>query len=137
MNDWKFRGWDATGQKGWVCGDLTHTKKVLVEEPFLTDRIEVAHYEVVPESVGLCSDLEDRNGYFISEGDIVRWLKDGKKYVVKFRRGMFYASVNEFNEGVYGGFPLWYLCENEQPCEIVGNVFENKLKTKDNYGKIY
>lgn len=24
----KFRGWDATGQKGWVYGDLYHNKKI-------------------------------------------------------------------------------------------------------------
>ena len=127
MSDWyKFRGWDATGQKGWVYGDLTHTKKILKDEPFLSDRVMVGGYEVVPESVGLCSGLSDCEGRNIYEGDIVQWSKDGNKYVVKFRSGMFYASVEEFNKGVYGGFPLWVLCEEEQPCEIVGNVFENK-----------
>ena len=50
---WKFRGWDATRQKGWVYGDLTHGKKILKEEPFLEDRIMVGGYEVVPESIGI------------------------------------------------------------------------------------
>ena len=122
--EWKFRGFDAMGRKGWVYGDLVHNKKTTVTG--LEDRVMVGGYEVVPESVGLCSGLKDKNGKDIYEGDIVLWSKDSKKYVVMFRSGMLYASVEEFNEGVYGGFPLWMLCIEEQNCEIVGNMFENK-----------
>ena len=48
------------------------------------------------------------------------------KYVVVFRSGMFYASVEEFNDGVYGGLPLWMLCLEEQNCKVVGTIYENK-----------
>ena len=73
MSDWyKFRGWDATGQKGWVYGDLTHTKKVLKEEPYLADRVMIGGYEVIPESVGLGSGILDKNGKEIFVGDIIR-----------------------------------------------------------------
>lgn len=118
MTEYKFRGFDATGQKGWVYGDLVHNQKVT--RTGLEPRVMVGGYEVVPESVGLRSGLTDCNGNDIYDGDIVQWSKDGKKYLIMFKSGMFYASVEDFNKDVYGGFPLWVLCEEEQPCAIVG-----------------
>lgn len=119
--EYKFRGFDVTGQKGWVYGDLVRNQKVT--RTGLEPRVMVGGYEVVPESVGLRSGLTDCNGNDIYDGDIVQWSKDGKKYLIVFKSGMFYASVEEFNKDVYGGFPLWVLCEEEQPCAIVGQCF--------------
>ena len=119
--EYKFRGFDATGQKGWVYGDLVRNQKVT--RTGLEPRVMVGGYEVVPESVGLRSGLTDCNGNDIYDGDIVQWSKDGKKYLIVFKSGMFYASVEEFNKDVYGGFPLWVLCEEELPCAIVGQCF--------------
>ena len=79
--------------------------------------------EIDPDSVGEFTGLQDKDGRDIYEGDIVQWSKDGRKYVVTFRSGMFYASVEKFNPGIHGGFPLWVLCEQEQPCVIVGNMY--------------
>lgn len=121
-----FRGWDATGQKGWVFGDLVHNQKVT--KTGLEPRTMVGGYEVFPESVGQFTGLRDEAGNRIFEGDIVEWKKDGKKYLVVFRSGMFYASVEEFNESVYGGFPLWFLCEEEQHCNVIGTIYEQRKK---------
>lgn len=126
MREIKFRGWDATGQKGWVFGDLVHNQKVT--KIGLEPRTMVGGYEVFPESVGQFTGLHDEAGNRIFEGDIVEWKKDGKKYLVVFRSGMFYASVEEFNENVYGGFPLWFLYEEEQHCNIIGTIYEQNSK---------
>ena len=39
---------------------------------------------------------------------------------------MFYASVEECNKGILGGFPLHALTEHEdRKCKIAGNIFDN------------
>ena len=81
---------------------------------------------VIPETIGQFTGLYDCNGNKIYEGDIVEWEKDGLMYVVRFWRGMFFASVQECNEGILGGFPLHALTEYEyRKCKIVGNIYDN------------
>ena len=74
--NWKFRGWDAVGSKGWVYGDLVHNLKVTKERDL--QRVMVGGYEVDPDSVGLCTGIKDMEGTMIYEGDIVRVSYDGK-----------------------------------------------------------
>lgn len=78
-------------------------------------------FDVISETVGQFSGLHDCNGKEIFEGDILKW-NNGRMYVVKFWRGMFYASVEECNDGILGGFPLHALAEY---CEIIGNIYDN------------
>ena len=47
-------------------------------------------------------------------------------YVVKFWNGMFYASVKECNDGIFGGFSLHALTEHDdRKCKIAGNIHDN------------
>lgn len=87
--------------------------------------------EVLCETVGQWTGLTDKQGRPIYEGDIVRWQKDSRRYVVEFRRGMFYAAVSRFNPGIHGGFPLWVLCEEEQHCTIEGNIYDRSATQGD------
>lgn len=112
--EWKFRGFDAVGDKKWVYGDLVHNKRV-----DLTDRVMVGGYEVVPESVGLWTGLKDKNGKEVFEGDILLFkdlkpLWDDQTVVVGWSE--FGARFET------GGFNIRLCMDNE----IIGNVFENK-----------
>nr|DAT56135.1 MAG TPA: YopX protein [Bacteriophage sp.] len=116
----------------WLYGSL-----IKIEEdryaiiPDLND-IEIGNsigiYEVDPITIGQFTGLRDKNRIEIYEGDIIRWRRDGKLYLVKFYAGMFYASVEELNKGVYGGFPLHVLTVDEEDgykCEVCGNIYDN------------
>lgn len=83
MRDYKYKGWDATGQKGWVYGDLVHNQKVT--ETGLEPRVMVGGYEVVPDSIGISIGMTDKMGNTIYENDILDVLfvdGSGGRYVV-------------------------------------------------------
>ena len=122
MRQIKFRGKDR-------YGEIWHYGSLAVNERFGYTHIwdaSLGYMEVIPETIGQFTGLYDCNGNKIYEGDIVEWEKDGLMYVVRFWRGMFFASVQECNEGILGGFPLHALTEYEyRKCKIVGNIFDN------------
>ena len=119
----KFRGRDRWNGV-WYYGSL-FVKEISGRTHIFATAIEC--YEVDPETVGQFTGLMDKNGAEIYEGDIVEWEKDNRKYVVKFWEGMFYASVKEYNDDIFGGFPLHAFTQGDEGyrCEIVGNIHDN------------
>lgn len=113
--EYKFRGWDATGQKGWVYGDLVHNIKITKERDL--PRVMVGGYEVVPESVGLYSGHHDRNGREIYQGDIIRSSWDLENVVV-------------WDDGASGlylrheDFYSTFMDVEFEEMEIIGNAYE-------------
>lgn len=128
MRTIKFRGKDyETGE--WVQGHffqrLGHYPAIVEPRPH-NGKVMYFETAVSDETVGQFSGLYDCNKKEIYEGDILKWDKDGLLYVVKFWDGMFYASVKECNDGIFGGFPLHALTVHEDgKCKIVGNIYDN------------
>ena len=123
----KFRGKPLSGF-GWEFGDLEYNreKRSARIHSYHDDGSNYGYLPVEEKTVGQFSGLYDMNWNEIYEGDIVEWEKDERKYVVKFWDGMFYASVEEYNKGIFGGFPLHALTDSEEGfrCKIVGNIHD-------------
>lgn len=121
----KFRGWDATGQKGWVYGDLVHNQKVTKEG--LEPRVMVGGYEVIPESVGQFTGCYDSDKNRVYEGDIVRFEHDND---ILANGGPVEQEVKYDDE--IGGFVVWkgdYCVSLGSEMRfasrfVIGNVYE-------------
>ena len=124
MRTIKFRG-KSIDDKEWLYGDLVSSADKKRFAILVNNKESYDECEVAPETIGQFSELYDYNKKEIYEGDILNRFT-GKMYVVKFWRGMFYASVEECNDGILGGFPLHAFTEFEEgKCEIVGNIYDN------------
>ena len=124
MRTIKFRGKSIDG-KEWLYGDLVSSADKKRFAILVNNKESYDECEVAPETVGQFSGLYDCDGKEIFEGDILKW-SNGRLYVVKFWQGMFYASVEECNDGILGGFPLHAFTEfEERKCKIVGNIYDN------------
>ena len=87
------------------------------------------HYKRLPEDVILMqsTDMVDRNGNIIFEGDIVKMAKDVYSeptyYEVVRHRGGAYRL-----ESKQHGCELWL---RHTDCEVVGNIYENPELLED------
>ena len=77
----------------WVDGNLVYTRTTTLGVVTEIYTLEM-RYEVIPETVGKCAGLEDKNSKLIFEGDIVESRssenkEDWKRWVVQFTDGSF------------------------------------------------
>lgn len=127
----KFRGKGLIHNQ-WIYGGLAEDRNNNV---VILPKDDWRKGECVNEdTIGQFSGLPDKNGKEIYEDDIVRWEHDNKLYVIRFQSGMFYASIEECNERIYGGFPLHSFTDTAEEgfqCEIVGNIHDNPELLKE------
>ena len=137
-----FRG-KRTDNDEWVYGDLIQNVDCLkIREQEKSIKKIAKSYEVDPETVGQCTGLCDKNGKKIFEGDIVRLTDEHNEMewtaVVAFGNpngdynwGWQLNAIEEFdgNKDIL----LWVdMEESGAYCEVIGNIYDNKLEDFEN-----
>ena len=124
MREIKFRAWDKEKKKmlfGAECGFMFEVEDGAVEYDFC-DILNGPRFEVMQYT-----GIEDKKGVEICEGDIIkvetiamgRWEEGKEIYEIKWIRGGFSRCYGE------GNLPLWWLDEDTERLEVIGNIYEN------------
>ena len=127
-NRYIFRG-KRKDNKEWVEGDLIQWKNgnVQICLGVGTNKEQKTLVDVIPETVGQCTGLKDKNSKLIFEGDIIRTKEYG--------RVIAHSTVSDYDifrityvpamfriENIHRAFNL---VGNSADCEVIGNIHDN------------
>ena len=109
------------GREFWVTGYLHKTRTKTLIQP-----TDLFPSEVIPETVGQCTGLKDKNGKLIFEGDLLRFTNDdGEQSIYRVFYDDVYAGwrIGEVNCGAIDEMSDW---ENyREYFEVIGNIHDN------------
>lgn len=139
MNNYKFRGITVKQPHEWVYGSLVYHNHL--SEP----RVVIERYErdgtrsttVIPETVGMWTGREDKNGIEIYQDHSVAFTvfdhnDNDTQYegVVRFNEGMWQiwnSAESEFY-GPDGAFDLYWVLNQDDEFTITGSIHDHLLK---------
>lgn len=127
MREILFRG-KKLDNGGWVYGSLFGKRHIAVEiregeEPVSSFGVATYRWvEVIPETVGQYTGLDDKNGVKIFEGDILR--DDESIVVVKFVDGGFSVDYRTIG-GKWRNYSDLFDYLDDYEGEIIGNIYDN------------
>lgn len=119
----KFRAWDKHGQKMFANDELIiWNGNVYANDSKKLTCNNLKGWSIDDEYLMQSTDMVDRNGNVIFEGDVVKMSKD------VYSEPTYYEVVRHYGgayrlESKQHGCELWL---RHTDCEVVGNVYENK-----------
>ena len=117
MRTIKFRAKSILNDE-WLYGDLVHSADNKRFAILVNDKDSYDECEVAPETVGQFTELKDKNGKEIFEGDILDF--NGITVEVRFVRGVFALLGNgNLDDELCGD------CRTDLFAKVIGNVYEN------------
>lgn len=144
INKYIFKG-KREDNGEWVEGDLMQWGDEIMRICVDTGNDEKTAITVIPETVGQCTGLKDKNGKWIFAGDIVKLtdINNGVEWRACVVFGNPYGAYDwGWNLMYIGGEPnintdilLWIEMEEAGAyCEVIGNIHDNPelLKEGDN-----
>ena len=125
MRTIKFRG-QQLSNRDWIVGDLIH----LVDGVYISNDNGNNMAQVNPDTVCQFTDLTDKNGKEIYEGDVIHIGSDHG--VVVWRDSLCCFSLKISYEKLPGTTPLGEML-HLYDHEVVGNIHEPEWKHHGNY----
>lgn len=116
MREIKFRG-QKIDTKEWIYGYyhlLTRSNTHCIDVP-MADFDNSTLWHVVPETIGQCTDLTDKNGKEIYEGDVMRDTDTGHVKTVEYHAPRFVLV----DKDRFFDYSHW------DEYEVIGNIYEN------------
>lgn len=125
MRYFEFRA-KAEYNNEWVYGLPVHyNRNPRAERWTIRDKTVLGlEHDVNPETIGEFTGLADRDDNYIFEGDYVEG-ENGKKYLVIFKEGRFFAAEDLRYPFLSKGLNLWTLTKAKTSCKVIGNKYDN------------